>query len=143
MSTPEFTIGYLARETGCKVPTIRYFEKIGLLPEPRRSSGNQRLYEKEHLVRLMFICHCRELGFSQSAIGELFELTDHPADSCEAVTDIARAHLGEVKSRIARLSYLKTELERMIKACVGGRTEECRIIGSIADHSKVQPQNTT
>ncbi len=143
MSMTEFTIGHLARETGCKVPTIRYYEQIGLLPAPRRSAGNQRLYGPEQLARLAFICHSRELGFSQAAVRQLLDLTDDPEQSCEAVTDIARAHLDGVTSRIARLSALKTELERMIKACEGGRTAECRIIGTIADHAHARSQGTT
>jgi DNA-binding transcriptional MerR regulator len=132
----ELTIGCLARETGCKVPTIRYYEKIGLLPEPGRSSGNTRLYDTGHLARLGFIQHCRELGFPQAAIRELLELSDHPDYSCEAVTDIARAHLDDVNCRIARLTALKTELQSMIKNCSGGRIEQCRIVETLADYAR-------
>lgn len=135
MTTGEYTIGQLAGMTGCKVPTIRYYEQIGLLPEPRRSAGNQRLYGPAHLQRLGFVRHCRELGFSQAAVRELFALTDHPDRTCEAVDAIARSHLGEVNRRIARLNSLKLELERMIKACGGGRVDKCRIIETLADHS--------
>jgi DNA-binding transcriptional MerR regulator len=131
----ELTIGRLAHATGCKVPTIRYYEKIGLLPEPRRSAGNTRLYGASHLARLGFIQHCRELGFPQAAIRELLELSDHPEQSCEAVTDIARAHLTDVNRRIARLIALKCELEGMIENCSGGRVEQCRIVEALADHS--------
>ncbi|NQW11659.1 MAG: helix-turn-helix domain-containing protein [Alphaproteobacteria bacterium] len=134
--TEEFTIGQLARETGCKIPTIRYYEKIGLLLEPRRSLGNTRVYDSAHLARLAFICHCRELGFPQAAIRELLDLTDHPDTSCEAVTEIARAHLDEVNRRIARLTALKSEFEHMIAACSGGRVAQCRIIETLADHSR-------
>ena len=135
MLASEFTIGRLARETGCKIPTVRYYEQIGLLPEPRRSAGNQRLYGPEHLARLAFIRHSRELGFSQAAVRELLKLSDHPEQPCEAVTEIARAHLDDVKRRIARLSALRIELETMIKACEGQRTAECRIIETLSDHS--------
>lgn len=134
MSATEITIGRLARETGCKVPTIRYYEQIGLLPRPPRSAGNQRRYGPKHVARLGFIRHSRELGFSQLAIRELLKLTDHPDQYCEAVTEIARAHLTDVNRRIDRLAALKMELERMIKACSGGRTAECRIIETLADH---------
>jgi Cu(I)-responsive transcriptional regulator len=135
MATTEYTIGQLARETGCKVPTIRYYEQIGLLPAPRRSAGNQRLYGAEHLQRLGFIQHCRELGFSQAAVRELFRLTDQPNRTCEAVDAIARAHLEDVDRRIARLTSLKLELERMIESCRGGRVDKCHIIETLADHS--------
>jgi DNA-binding transcriptional MerR regulator len=134
----ELTIGRLAQATGCKIPTIRYYETIGLLPEPSRSTGNTRLYGASHLARLGFIQHCRELGFPQAAIRELLELSDHPDRSCEAVTDIARAHLTDVNRRIARLIALKSELEGMIENCRGGRIEECRIVEALADYSPGQ-----
>lgn len=137
MTATEFTIGYLARETGCKVPTIRYYETIGLMPAPGRSSGNTRLYGPTHLARLNFIQHCRNLGFSQAAIRELLELAGSPDRSCEAVTEIARDHLYAVDQRIARLTALKSELERMIKACSGGRMEHCGIVEALSDHSPV------
>lgn len=135
MTAAEFTIGHLARETGCKVPTIRYYEQIGLLPAPRRSAGNTRLYGPAHRARLSFIRHCRELGFSQAAIRDLLDLTDHPNRSCEAVTGIARGQLDDVNRRVERLTAIKSELERMIAACGGGRVEQCRIIETLADHS--------
>lgn len=135
MATAEFTIGQLARATGCKVPTIRYYEQIGLLPEPRRSAGNQRLYGRAHLERLGFIRHSRELGFSQTAVREFFRLTDQPDQTCEAIDAIARSHLNDVDRRIGQLTSLKVELERMIGACKGGRVEKCRIIETLADHS--------
>lgn len=131
----ELTIGRLAHATGCKVPTIRYYEKIGLLPEPSRSAGNTRLYGASHLARLGFIQHCRELGFSQAAVRELLDLSDHPDQSCEAVTDIARAHLKDVNQRIARLVALKAELKGMIENCGGGRVEQCRIVEALAHYS--------
>src|SRR5262245_21072625 len=106
----EVTIGQLARDTGCKVPTIRYYEQIGLLPEPRRSSGNQRLYGRAHRERLDFIMHSRELGFSQLAIREFFRLSDQPNQSCESIDAIAQSHLEDVNRRIASLTLLKREL---------------------------------
>lgn len=133
----DLTIGRLARATGCKVPTIRYYEQIGLLPEPHRSAGNTRLYGASHLARLGFIQHCRDLGFSQPAIRELLELSDHPDHSCDAVTDIARAHLQDVNRRIARLAALKVELKSMIENCHGGRVEQCRIVEALANYSRV------
>ncbi len=130
-----FTIGRLALETGCKIPTIRYFEKIGLLPPPERSPGNTRIYGRAHVARLAFIRHSRELGFSQAAIRQLLELTDKPGQSCDSVTQIAQFHLAEVKDRIARLVGLQAELERMIAACDGGQVESCQIIETLADHA--------
>ena len=139
----EYSIGKLAQETGCKVVTIRYYEKIGMLPSPPRSAGNRRLYGPEHMARLGFIQHCRELGFSQKAIREFLDLTDNPDQSCEAVTGIASAHLDEINRRITQLVALKSELERMITSCAGGRVAQCRIIETLADHSHGNCINTT
>jgi DNA-binding transcriptional MerR regulator len=129
------TIGQLSKETHCKVPTIRYYEQIGLIPAPSRTAGNQRRYGPEHVARLGFILHCRELGFHQQSVRELLELTKFPKQNCEAVAEIARTHLGEVNHRIARLAAMRIELERMIEVCRGGRIADCRIIETLADHS--------
>ena len=136
MPGKDLTIGRLAQETGCKVPTIRYYEQVGLLPAPRRSAGNQRLYGPEHLARLAFVRHGRDLGFSQEAIRELLRLTDDPDQRCDDVDAIARRHLEEVNRRIAQLSALRVELERMVDACHGGRVADCRIVETLADHGK-------
>lgn len=130
-----FTIGHLARETGCKITTIRYYEQIGLLPKPGRSAGNTRLYDSKHTARLAFIQHCREYGFTQSAIRQLLDLKDHSDWSCDAVTDIARAHLSELNRRMIELATLKLELEHMITACAGDRVAECQIIETLAVRS--------
>ncbi|SMF64087.1 DNA-binding transcriptional regulator, MerR family [Tistlia consotensis] len=130
------TIGDLSRRTGCKVQTVRYYEQIGLLPEPERSEGNQRLYRQAHLDRLAFVRHGRELGFSLDAIRELLSLADRPSHSCEAADAIARSQLQQVENRIARLTSLKAELERMIEECRGGRVADCRVIEVLADHSQ-------
>lgn len=133
-----FTIGRLSRETGCKIPTIRYYEQIGLLPEPGRSAGNQRIYGQQHLSRLAFIRHSRELGFSQAEIRQLLELSDHPEQSCVEINAIAQKHLDEINLRIERLGALKAELERMVHACRGGKVEDCRVIDTLADHAHRQ-----
>lgn len=131
----DITIGQLARKTGCKVPTIRYYEQIGLVPEPQRSPGNTRLYGTTHVARLGFIQRCRELGFAQESIRELLALSDEPDKSCEAVAKIAHTHLTDVNRRLARLAALKSELERMIESCAGGRIEQCSIVEALADHA--------
>ena len=129
----KLTIGRLAEATGCKVPTIRYYEQIGLLPEPPRSCGNTRLYGEMHRERLSFIQHCRDLGFSQIAIRELLQLSDHPDQSCGAATDIAVARLNDIDRRVSKLIALSSELEIMINNCAGGRVDQCRIIGALAE----------
>ncbi len=135
-SDASFTIGYLARETGCKVQTIRYYEQAGLMPEPKRSLNNQRLYGTAQLQRLHFIRHARNLGFSQDEIRELLRLADHPEQPCEAITDITRRHLLEVENKLTQLTTLRSELQRMVEQCSGERQiADCRIIAALADHS--------
>lgn len=125
------SIGTLARDSGCSVQTIRYYEKIGLMPPAGRSVGNQRVYDRGHADRLIFIRHARDLGFSLDAIRELLDLVDRPSQSCAAVDAIARTHLAAVKARIARLQSLKVELERMIETCAGGTVGDCRVIDAL------------
>ncbi len=129
-------IGELARRTGTKVQTIRYYEKIGLLPEPPRTSGNQRRYDRSRQQRLAFIRHARELGFSLDAIRTLLDLVDRPEQPCEKADAVAKARLAEVESRIVRLLALKEELERMVCECRGGRVAQCRVIEVLADHGR-------
>lgn len=129
------SIGGLGRAAGVKVPTIRYYEEIGLLPEAERSAGNQRLYDQRILHRLTFIRHARELGFPLDAIRDLLSLSDQPDQPCAAADIIARAQLAEVEARIARLNALKTELERMVVQCAGGKIRDCRVIEVLGDHA--------
>jgi DNA-binding transcriptional MerR regulator len=129
------TIGKLSGAAGVKAPTIRYYEQIGLLPEPDRSSGNQRLYDGPTLGRLRFIRHARELGFPLEAIRDLLSLSGRPEHSCSAADTIAKAQLGLVRSRIARLRALETELERMLVQCAHGTIADCRVIEVLGDHA--------
>lgn len=128
------SIGRLSQETGVKVPTIRYYEQIGLMPAAERSSGNQRLYGAAARRRLSFIRHARDLGFPLEAIRDLLGLTDQPDQPCTAVDAIARAQLATIRSRIARLQALEDELVRMIGHCAHGRIAECRVIEVLGDH---------
>ena len=130
------TIGAMSRKTGTKVQTIRYYEQIGLLPEPERSAGGQRRYRPDDLDRLSFVRHARQLGFSLEAIRELLDLADHPQQSCSDADSIARRQLVQVEQRILRLQALKTELERMISECTGDKVADCRVLKILRDHSE-------
>src|SRR5688500_976998 len=132
----KITIGEAARQSGVKVPTIRYYEGIGLLPQPSRSEGNQRSYEPSDLRRLTFIRHARELGFEVEAIRTLLSLQDNPLQSCASADAIARARLVDVEQRIRSLNALKAELEIMVEGCVHGRVDQCRVIEVLADHGE-------
>ncbi|MBN8937892.1 MAG: helix-turn-helix domain-containing protein [Rhizobiales bacterium] len=129
-------IGEAARQSGVKVPTIRYYEQIALLPAPPRTDGNRRLYNADDVRRLAFIRHARELGFEVNAIRTLLTLQDEPGQSCAAADAIARDRLVEVEQRIASLTALKAELERMVVGCSHGRVGECRVIEILADHGR-------
>lgn len=129
------TIGKLGAASGVKIPTIRYYEQIGLLPNAERSIGNQRLYARSTQDRLAFIRHARELGFTLEAIRDLLGLSDRPDQSCAAVDAIARAQLQAVEGRITRLQALKGELERMVNHCSGGTIFDCRVIEVLGNHA--------
>jgi len=129
-------IGELSRRTAVKVPTIRFYEQIGLLPAPPRTEGNQRRYGQAELDRLNFIRHARELGFEVDDIRELLAMAAEPQASCHQADSIARSHLSEIDRRIASLQALRTELSRMIQECRHGRVCDCRIIEVLADHSQ-------
>lgn len=130
------SIGTLAKRTGTKVQTIRYYEQIGLLPEPGRTAGGQRRYGDAELDRLAFVRHARQLGFSLEAIRELLDLSDQPDQSCHEADSIARRQLKQVEQRIARLEALRTELRRMIHDCSGGNTADCKVLEVLRDHSE-------
>ena len=130
-----FSIGFLSKQTGVKVPAIRYYESISLLAEPSRNAGNQRRYSQDHLEQLKFIKHARQLGLGIEPIRQLISLRTSDSISCEQVDLIAKEHLSSIRQRIAALQSLEVELLR-ISACdstVG--IQECNILRSIADHN--------
>lgn len=126
------TIGDLAGTTGTKVETIRYYERVGLLPAPARTRGNYRAYTAEHLGRLSFIRRSRDLGFTLDQIRALLDLADQRDRDCGAVDAIAREHLAEVERKIADLSALRRELRDLIGRCGHGTVAECRIIEALS-----------
>jgi Cu(I)-responsive transcriptional regulator len=130
------TIGTLARKTGTKVQTIRYYEQIGLLPEPGRSAGGQRRYLPKDQDRLAFVRHARQLGFSLDAIRELLDLADNPHQSCAGADSIAQRQLKQVEQRLDRLKALQQELKRMIGECSGDRVADCRVLEVLRDHAE-------
>jgi DNA-binding transcriptional MerR regulator len=136
-----FPIGELSRQTAVKVPTIRYYEQIGLLPEAPRTEGNRRLYGRPEVERLNFIRHSRELGFEIDDIRELLAMAAQPQSSCHQADSIAQNHLIEIDKRIASLTALKAELSRMVEECGHGRVCDCRIIEALADHSHCQSEH--
>ena len=133
MENQLLTIGQLADQSGCSVQIVRHYEEEGLLPEPPRTAGNQRRYGANHLRRLQFIRHSRDLGFSLGDIREIIRISDEPDQSCDAVNAIAQQHLENVERRISQLKALRKELKRMVGECGSGKVAECRIIETLAD----------
>lgn len=133
MPRDDLKIGDLGRATGTKVVTIRYYEKIGLLPAPDRSVGNYRTYDAAALERLRFIRRCRDLGFSLDQVRELLGLASDVARPCAEVDQITATHLADVERKIADLQALAQELRRISATCNGGGTiSNCRILNAIA-----------
>ncbi len=132
MAASMMMIGDLARQTGSKVTTIRFYEEIGLMPLAARTDAGRRTYGKSDLQRLSFIRHGRELGFSVDEIRSLIALSADPEQDCEAAAAIARKHLAAVEDRIARLEALRDELKRATATCEGGRIADCSVIEAIA-----------
>jgi len=129
------SIGELAVKTGTTVEAIRYYEKIGLLPSPARTAGNQRVYSRELVNRLGYIRHSRELGFSLDSIRTLLSLVDHPPVWCDEVDAIAREHLAAIQSRIVRLRALEKEFNSMIASHQHGHITDCRVIEVLSDYT--------
>lgn len=132
--TKPLSIGALSDDTGVKVPTIRYYEEIGLLPTPDRAGNNRRTYGQDTLRRLRFIRHARELGFEVEAIRQLLSFGQEPHQPCDEADRIARAHLADIESKIARLTALGAEVKRMLRQCAHGEIKDCRVIEVLGDH---------
>ncbi|MDG1375542.1 MAG: helix-turn-helix domain-containing protein [Yoonia sp.] len=134
-----FSIGALAKRTGVKIPTIRYYEQMGLIAPLERTEGNQRRYGRPELEQLGFIKHARDLGFSIDAILGLIALQDHPDRTCVEATEIARAQLADVRAKIAKLTALEGELNRLAQGCNGnGIAGECYVLAALADHQRCE-----
>ena len=130
-------IGELAKRTGCKVVTIRYYEKEGLLAEPERTEGNYRLYGKDDLERLEFIMHCRRHSMKPDEIRELLTFRDHPQRDCTWVSELIDSHIAGVDEQIASLEHLKTHLEQLRRRCAGGHSgDSCGIMQSLGSRDE-------
>jgi MerR family mercuric resistance operon transcriptional regulator len=127
----ELTIGTLAKRTGVNIETIRYYERIGMIPPPPRSAGGQRRYEEAHLRRLAFVRRCRELGFPLDEIRALLALVDGDDYSCAEVRDMTVRQLDAVRLRIADLRVMERTLDTMAAACEGGAVPNCPIVDAL------------
>lgn len=130
-SEAPITRGKLAKRAGCHLETVRYYEKIGLLPPPERSQGGHRLYKTDDQRRLRFIMRGRELGFSIDELRSLLSLVDSNAYTCGEVHDLSIDHLGSVRRKIADLKRLERTLARISDECSGGAVPDCPVIDAL------------
>ncbi len=128
---PYRSIGTLSKRTGCKVETIRYYEKAGLMPPPLRSAGGHRQYDEASVQRLNFILRARGLGFPLETVRVLLELADGERESCAEVERIAALRLADVRTKIEDLKVLDAVLSEMVSQCRRGDLPECPLIEAL------------
>lgn len=131
---PTLTIGGLSRRTGCNIETIRYYERIGVLPAPPRSAGGHRQYGRDHVKRLTFVRRARELGFTLDQVRGLMALADDHRGSCAEVERLARAQRDAVRGRIADLQRMDLVLDDLVAQCAGGAVPECPILEALFEN---------
>lgn len=124
-------IGEIAKQTGLKIETVRFYETEGLIAPPERSGGNYRLYNSTHLNRLSFIKRARDLGFTLDQVRDLLRLADDPRGSCDEVDAIADLHIKEIDRKLADLSALRSELVRWGGHCRATTIAECKLIDAL------------
>ena len=129
----ELPIGEVSRRSGVNIETIRYYEKIGIMPAPVRSAGGYRLYALQHLKRLSFVRRGRELGFSLDELRGLLRLVDGHSYTCEEVRALTLDHVAEVRRKIADLRRLERVMADMAAQCTGARIPKCPVIDALFD----------
>lgn len=129
------TRGALAKRAGCNIETVRFYERIGLMPEPPRTEGGHRIYGQDHLKRLTFICRSRELGFSVDAVRSLLNLVDGGGDACAEVQALTLDHARDIRRRIADLRRMERVLMDMARRCDTGEVPECPIVEALSQPS--------
>jgi MerR family transcriptional regulator, mercuric resistance operon regulatory protein len=126
-----YAIGQMSRRTGVNIETIRYYERIEIMPKPDRSKGGNRQYNHPQLKRLFFIKRCRELGFSLKEIRALLAMVDGHDFSCNEVHEMTISHLGNIKTKLDNLKRLEFSLRKMASQCSRGNVPDCPIIDTL------------
>jgi Cd(II)/Pb(II)-responsive transcriptional regulator len=130
-------IGALAVQTHTQIETIRYYEREGMLPNPRRSDSNYRIYDDTHAERVSFIRHCRGLDMTLDEIRALLRFKGAPTENCREVNDLLDEHIGHVAGRIKELRLLQKQLKTLREACLGGQdAEHCGILNELTEISR-------
>ena len=130
-AAPRLSIGALSKRSRVNVETVRYYEKIGIMPAPARSDGGYRLYETSHLKRLTFVRRARELGFSLAEIQGLLRLVDGHKYTCAEVHALMVRHVAEINRKIVDLRRLEKAMSGMMAQCTRDRIPECPIIDAL------------
>lgn len=124
-------IGELSRRTGCNIETIRYYERVALLPAPSRSAGRYRIYDTADVRRLAFIRRARELGFTLDEVRTLLALSVNDG-ACADVRELTESHLAEVRTKIADLRAMERVLADAVRRCAAGEVLGCPIIDALS-----------
>ena len=139
MKNDNLSIGALAKQVHCTVPTIRYYEEIGLLPHATRAANGRRYYGDADHKRLLFIKRCRDFGFPLEQVRNLVSLFEEGDRACVEVRDVAQEHLNAVRAKIAEFRQLEASLAAFVEscdaACCGGATKDCTIIEDLSSTS--------
>lgn len=132
----ELTIGALAERTGCSVPTIRYYEEIGLIPPARRRPSGHRVYRQAAAEQLSLIRRCRDFGFPIEQVRELVSLSQSQERDCVETLEIAKVQLKAVRAKLSELQALERSLARFAQSCsemcAGGPAAKCSILKDMA-----------
>lgn len=126
-------IGELAKLAGCKVVTVRYYEKMGLMAAPARTGANYRSYGREDVERLIFLRHCRRHGMSLAETAELVKLAEAGSGCCQRAHEILSAHVANIDQQIGELQRLRSSLQDMLSKCVRGDAEPCAALQGLRD----------
>ncbi len=126
-----YAIGEMSRQTGVNIETIRYYERIGVLPRPDRTEGGNRQYNHDQLKRLFFVKRCRGLGFSLDEIRALLEMVDRRDFTCNDVHTMTIDHLASVRRKLQDLKKLERALTKMADECSRGDVPECPVIDTL------------
>lgn len=134
------SIGELAERMGCSVPTIRFYEEIGLIPKAARREGGRRTYAASDVKLLTFIRRCRDFGFPVEQVRDLVTLSISRDRNCVEARDLAASHLSSVREKIMEMKELERGLDEFVRRCdiecAGGPAAECVILEDLTDDGR-------
>ncbi|MBO6755191.1 MAG: MerR family transcriptional regulator [Roseibium sp.] len=123
-------IGEASRQSGVGIETIRYYERVGLVPRPERAANNRRLYSAADVGRLRFLKKCRDLGFALADAKTLLDLSEQCSDDCRSVKELADIHIADVRRKISELTELEAALNELTANCASGNVA-CPMLGRL------------